>query len=687
MMNIRVLLLTVLVFVGAPLLALADLRVFNVQTNGTTIPPNGSITVTFSISNIGSSPASLFTIAGYSNRSTSCTSGLILEDSAVISLGAGQQINGSYVLHARPGDTILYGVVKADIFGQVPENNENNNCARTLKITVQRPDLTVFNTFAPIPSMIAPGGDATRFAATIRNRENTGIGTGYRADASTNRYYLSSATSNPPLIDRLPIQVFVPSLDVNEMVLIEANINVPEDFPEGTYNLFAEADGNGQVVEGNENNNFSTSPQTLEVVAFCTLVANLDGDPAFDIRDLVTIVNSMVSLVDSGNAHINLKRSPPPLPEVIDNLDLLAAFACFGTHPSATGSGGDLYDFSIQAASGGGYQVAVNLSGQVVAIDTYVKLPAGFTWIGAAPINVLTGSATSNHLLGQDERYLTNEFRSIFFSSAYLDGVVITTDLAPTPAIDLTALETVTDPSDFSSGIAVRVLFDDGTSELMLKRWSYLNIPDPALRTYLTSYYGLPANSAIPLGLAQSTSLLDLSDLNIADLTGITDLGNLQFLTCSRNQLTTLPDLGAMNQLLHLTASQNQLHTVGTLPDSLLTLNVDDNLLTALPDLPSSLIMLIVARNELSVLPDLDGLTDLEVLDFNTNGVASLPALPASLTSLFAGRNHLDDITSLGGQIFEILWLAENQLYDMGALTSLTYAPDAILFLYDTYNR
>ncbi len=205
------------------------------------------------------------------------------------------------------------------------------------------------------------------------------------------------------------------------------------------------------------------------------------------------------------------------------------------------------------------------------------------------------------------------------------------------------------------------------------------------MRAYLTSFYGLPAGSAIPLALAQATTVLDLSDQNITDLTGITAFENLHFLTCSRNQLTVLPDLSGLDELVYLVANQNQLHTVGGLPASLLTLNLDSNQLTSLPDLSmaSSLMMLIVSRNQLSGLADLDGLTNLETLDFNTNQVATLPTLPAGLTALFAGGNHLSDITSLGSQIFDILWLADNQLYDMAALTSLTFAANASLSISD----
>ncbi len=683
-MKIRMMLFAVLFSIGTPLLAVADLWVSTVQTNGVTLPPppNGSITVNFVVQNIGNQTAFNFVIAGYSNRSTSCTNGLVFEDQATISqLGPGQQIQGSYILHARQGDTRIYGVVKADVNNVVTESNEGNNCNRTFALTVRYPDLHVLSTVGPTPNMVVPGGDGASFTATIKNKEYLGTGSGYMAGTSYNRYYISTATTNPPLADRLPVQIHVPPLDVNEQYTANAFVSVPVDFPLGTYNIFAQADGNLEIVEGNESNNVS-SPRTLEVVDFCTL-ADVNEDGTVNTLDLVLIVNDLVSLVNSGNARRNIKPSPFPLPEVIDSVDLFAALPCVFPNLLDTGSGGALVDFSVQAATGGGYEVGVDLIGNVSAVETYVKLPAGFSWNGASPYDSLASGFTNNIVLASDERLLTNEFYNIIPTSTTLGGVVMTAWLEATPAIDLTALETVT-PSDFTSGIAVHVLFDDGATALILKKWAYLDLPDPVLRAHLTGFFGLPAGSAIPLALAQSTTLLDLSDLNITDLTGITAFKNLQFLICPRNQLTTLPDLTALDDLIYLEAGDNQLRTISGLPDSLQVLGLDSNQLTSLPDLPvnSSLITLVVSRNELTHLPDLDGASNLVLLDFNNNQVSSLPALPASLTQLYADRNHLDDITSLGGQIFDVLDVGYNQLYDMGTLTSLTYAPGASVFVY-----
>jgi len=687
-MKIRMSLFTVLFFASAPLLAVADLWVSTVQTNGTTMPPppNGTITVDFVIQNIGNQTAFNFVIAGYSNRSTSCTTGLVFEDQATIAqLGPGQQIQGSYTLHARQGDTRIYGVVKADVNNVVTESNEGNNCNRTFAIKVRYPDLYVQSTVGPTPNMVVPGGDGTNFIATIRNREYAGSGSGYMAGASYNRYFLSTAATNPPLADRLPIQVHVPPLDVNEQFTTKAFISVPVDFPLGTYNLFAYADGNFEVIEGDETNNLSL-PRTLEVVDVCTL-ADVNEDGNVNTLDLVLIVNDLVSLANSGNARRNIKPSPFPLPEVIDSVDLFAVLPCVFPNLLQTGSGGVLADISVQTATAGGYDLEVDLSGNISAVETYVKLPAGFSLNGAVAYDPLASGTTNNLFLATDERLLTNEFHHTTSTSTTLAGLVSTAWLEATPALDLTALETVTNPSDFTSGIAVHVLFDDGATALILKKWAYLDLPDPVLRAHLTNYFGLPAGSAIPLGLAQATTLLDLSDLNITDLTGITAFKNLQVLICPRNLLTTLPDLSALDDLVYLEAGNNQLRTISALPDSLQVLGLDSNELTALPEPPanSALISLVVSRNELTALPDLDGATNLELLAFNHNQVSSLPALPAGLTQLYADRNHLDDLSSLGGQVFDVLDVGYNQLYDIGPLASLTYAPGADVFVY--YNN
>jgi len=659
-----------------------DLWVQSVQAKSTTMPPpfaGGTVEVDFVVLNTGNQTAFNFWINAYSSQSSGCSGSLLLEDSAFIqSIPAGGGVSGTFLLHSRPGDDRIYGVVKADATNAVIENSESNNCKASFLVTVRYPDMKVFSTVGPNPHQILAGGEGTALLATIINFENNGAG--WPADSSNVRYYLSTATSNPPASDLLPFQGFTPSLGVNEQADVPMNIEANGAIPLGTYNLFAKADGDDEVIEGRENNNFSPA-LPLEIVDVCTL-ADIDEDGLVTILDLVSIVNGAVALTTQQNRHLDLRRSPFPFPHMVNRTDLMAALACFGSFEFDPEMGGSLNSFTVRAASGGGFEVAAEMTGSISAVEVYVKSPLGFPLSNAYALDALGSNYTHVLVDGDGAMVLANEYKTTANSTSTASGewVVAQFDAAN---IDLTEMETLTHPSQFSSGIAVSVLFGDGTQQTLVKRFTYADVPDPIFRGHLKGLLGLTSNDPISDALAESLTSLNLDNLGIQDLEGIQRLTSLTSLFCQYNQLSQLPDLNDLTQLRTLAAANNQLQFLPTLPASLEMLWVGNNQLVKLPDL-SGLIQLrslSCVWNQLTQLPQLSGLTQLEQVNCYQNRISALPQLPASVTVLLASNNLLTHCPDMSNNQFVICDFANNYLTDLTPLTLVNWPLNASLYL------
>ena len=680
----HVVLFLLLAAIGAiPLVANADLTITTVQTDVNFIdpPPDGSTPVTFIISNIGNQTAFNFWIGGYANRSGNCTSGLVFESQAFVSrLDPGASLQGTYMLHARAGDTTLRAVVKADITSVVVENNENNNCRVSLgTLTVRYPDLRVQNTIGPNPNQFVAGGDSALFSATIINQEYLGNNSGYWADASYVRFYISSAISNPPVADRLESKSHTPPLGVLETATVDSEIAVPEGFPLGSYRLFAEADGNEDVIEGRENNNFS-SGVPIEVVDICQL-ADVDNDGFVTISDLVAVVNGSVALVNASNSHLNLRRSPAPLPELVDRLDLLTALVCFGSFQFEEDASGTLQDFQVQALGAGEYGVVLDVEGQVHSVQTYVKMPYGFDLAAAQAKDIMNTGYTAHLSPASDERVLVNEFHSFGAETASLNGWLEACRLTPSSPIDLSQTQTVSQLQ--GSGITVVVLFGDGTRSVLHKRFTYVDIPDPAFRSYLETTHDLQPGAPIPESLVNGTTSVSVPDKGITSLEGIQAFSSLTFLRCDNNQLQNLPDLSGLTNLTTLVASSNNLKYLPQLPSGLINLSAAYNHLIAIPQLGdlSQLYYVNLAHNELSGLPDLSALNNLEYLVLNFNRLSSLPEIQGAVRVIIAHDNRLTDLPNFTNQTFEVLDLHNNYLFNVHPLTQTNYTAGSEVFL------
>ena len=120
--------------------------------------------------------------------------------------------------------------------------------------------------------------------------------------------------------------------------------------------------------------------------------------------------------------------------------------------------------------------------------------------------------------------------------------------------------------------------------------------------------------------LSYNTLTIDISSKCIKSLPDLTRFKNLKKLSCSANQITSLP----------------------TLPQNLEILYCSNNKLTSLPTLPQNLEILYCYDNELTSLPTLP--QNLQFLDCSYNKLTLLPTLPQNLKTLYCYSNPIDEI-------------------------------------------
>ena len=149
--------------------------------------------------------------------------------------------------------------------------------------------------------------------------------------------------------------------------------------------------------------------------------------------------------------------------------------------------------------------------------------------------------------------------------------------------------------------------------------------------------------------LPEGILTLNISGRRIKSLTNLTRFKNLQFLDCSRNNLTYLPTLP--QNLTELHCYRNQLSSLPTLPPNLEVLACSENTLTLLPTLPKNLEALYCSNNQLTYLPTLP--ENLKRLYCYYNQLTSLPNLPQNLEILHCHYNPIYEIVVNSNDLFQ----------------------------------
>ncbi|WP_239257299.1 LapB repeat-containing protein [Listeria ilorinensis] len=163
-----------------------------------------------------------------------------------------------------------------------------------------------------------------------------------------------------------------------------------------------------------------------------------------------------------------------------------------------------------------------------------------------------------------------------------------------------------------------------------------VNIPDPALKSYLNSLLGQPSDASITTDQMATIKSVSLSGSNYKDLTGLETAVNLQALRISDTSITTLAPIQNMTSLVTLSVSGNGI-TDSFFPDlngltslesiSVSSPNVTDAIFDTFNQLPN--LHEVYAQSAM-------GITDISAL-------ASLP----TLKTLFVQFDGIDDFRPL----------------------------------------
>lgn len=646
---------------------LADLNVASV-VNVDTVDPGQTVNATVDIHNSGGRSALNFTVALFMTPSQSCSELTPVSDGfyQVSRVGAGSTLVLPVTFNAPTEWATFYLVARVDFFNQVEESDESNNCGLGPQTSVNLPDLLITEQ-SMIGNRLVPGQTHVTYSARVGNQ----VFADGKAAPSTMRYYLLPENQGPDEAYFLQVETPTPALVGGTSVNLNQEIQVAADMALGNYTFHGLVDGYDDVAEADEANNLGLGID-VELVDKCTL-ADVTGDDAITIQDLITLVNEGAALLSPTNQHLNLARSPAPFPEVIDRQDLLELLDCWSGSRDAL-DGGVLQDFHIQFVNNA-YQLEVQAQGDIAAISVLAKLPPPFDFQNVEVYDAL-GSGYQQELAQASGSYLlVNQFNSTQDDWVTMNGQFPFASLEVDSSLDLSQLEVLPPGSQLRAGFAVKLTFANGSEQVLVKRLRYASFADQTFRDSISNALGQPIGLPIHLDSVEATTSLTLNGLGLEDASDLLEFVNLKVIKMNDNNLTELPDLRSLTQLQVIKVRRNQLKTIGPLPDSVSRLIVDENRLSGLPYLNhlSGLTELKIRDNQLTALPDLDQ-TQLLDLFANNNQIRELGTLPPLLDNLDLANNQLRGALQLGPCPLFSLRLTNNYLTCVDSLLNRQWA-------------
>ena len=234
-----------------------DLVINNFSLSNTNIRPGDSVSVSYSVNNIGngSTGASFSTAFYLSTDSTITSSDTLLTADDISVLNAGSTVDRNYNLSlpnslGLSAGTYYIGAI-ADYNNSISESNESNNTSNTVRITIPeiRPDLTI-DSFSLSNNTIRQG-DSVSVSYSVNNRGNGSTGSGF-----SNAFYLSTdnniTTDDIRLgVDNMSALNFGVTTDRIYNLALPNNLNLSS----GIYYIGAIADYNNTNDESNDSNN------------------------------------------------------------------------------------------------------------------------------------------------------------------------------------------------------------------------------------------------------------------------------------------------------------------------------------------------------------------------------------------------------------------------------------------------
>ena len=170
------------------------------------------------------------------------------------------------------------------------------------------------------------------------------------------------------------------------------------------------------------------------------------------------------------------------------------------------------------------------------------------------------------------------------------------------------------------------------------------NFPDSNFRAYVKANFDADNNDSLSDSERNNakTETINVSNMNISDLTGIEFFPHLQKLYCYNNQLTEL-DVSQNRGLLNLICLRNQLTSLDVSKNTALKqLSCADNQLASLDmSKNAELMVLWCERNQLTSL-DVSKNEKLNLLNCEQNQLTSLDVSQTAVTALKASDNKID---------------------------------------------
>ena len=206
-----------------------------------------------------------------------------------------------------------------------------------------------------------------------------------------------------------------------------------------------------------------------------------------------------------------------------------------------------------------------------------------------------------------------------------------------------------------------------------------INIPDPNLHAAIAEASGLPPSTPIFRGLLSGLTLLEASNANISDLTGLESATNLKWLHLERNNISDISAVSGLTNLKGLTLQENNISDISAVSGltNLTWLYIWENNISDISAVSglTNLRTLNLERNNISDISAVLGLTNLRSLNLDDNSVSDISAVSGltNLRTLNLRENNISDISAVLG-LTNLTWLRlrENNISDISAVSGLT---------------
>ncbi|NOU18730.1 MAG: T9SS type A sorting domain-containing protein [Bacteroidales bacterium] len=299
---------------------LADLTISNITPSKTIVNPGESITISYTVNNIGTYKTLFETWVRVLVSSTSTEPGVLAGPTEYFQmvdagLTAGTSISKSLTITTPTGNGTYYimCIVSPLTYNHTPELSTTNNCATTA-IEIASVDLTTSN--VTLSQTTVDGGSTVNVSCLVKN-----IG-GVNAPSSTLKYYISTTSTGQ---DQELGSYTIGELAAGASTSHSTTLTIPSSTIGGSYYIVSKANATGSIAEPISNN-------------FASKQITIVGKPYFQVTDITwdgtqsgTNITYTVKVKNIGTQSGVVPESLIKIKSKLDtDLDELALFAQYG---------------------------------------------------------------------------------------------------------------------------------------------------------------------------------------------------------------------------------------------------------------------------------------------------------------------------------------------------------------------